>query len=178
MCVTLCMEDSVTYILVCMTRVCVWCYLFIRVTWLVYMCDVTRWCVWRASLICVTFCMEDSVTNILVHMTCVCVWRYWFIRVTWLVGVCDVTRLYLWLYLTVVCRSKNTGEVKNTENSYYGAVNWVYETNFWDVCSIVNWVASWLVRITSASKLSWFVITYLGAVRQRRLVLFSCVNWV
>jgi len=98
-CVTLCMEDSVTYILERMTCVCVWRYLFIRVMWLVHMCDVTDWYVWRASFKCMTLCMEDSVEYILVCMTRVCVWHYLFIRVMWLVDMCDVTRLCVFRFV-------------------------------------------------------------------------------
>jgi len=56
------------------------------VPWLVDICDVTRWCVWRDSLMCVTW---------LVH-----IWRAWLSGwVTWWVWdclVCTMTRCYAW----------------------------------------------------------------------------------
>jgi len=81
----------------------------ICVTWLIDMCDVTRWYVWRDSLIYVTWLVhileeEGAIPKTTIHcipwLMTMCdmfdsyVWHDSFICVSWLVHLCDMTRLY------------------------------------------------------------------------------------
>jgi len=86
-------HDSICWtwlILVNMTHsICMMHYdegMFICVTWLVHMCDMTRSYVWHDSIICVTWLVH------MCHMTRSYVWHDSFICVTWLVHMCDMTR--------------------------------------------------------------------------------------
>jgi len=63
---------------------------FIRVTWLIYMLDMTHSHVWHDSFMCVTWLIH------MCDMTHPWVWRDWFICVTWFNHVRDMTHAYMW----------------------------------------------------------------------------------
>jgi len=58
---------------------------FIRVSWLIHMCDMTHSYVCRDSFICVTWLFRTCV------VTHSCVWHDSFVRVSWLIHMCDMT---------------------------------------------------------------------------------------
>ena len=70
--------------------------LFLRVTWLVHMCDMSRSYVWHyrfTRVTCLVFAcdMTHSYLAWFIHMCHVL-----FLRVTWLVHMCDMTHSYVW----------------------------------------------------------------------------------
>jgi len=84
----------------------VWHDLFVCVTWLIHMWDMTHSYVWRDSFICVTR---------LIHMcdaTHSYVWHDSFICVTWLIQMCDMTHSYVWhdsfIYVTWLIHMHDT----------------------------------------------------------------------
>ena len=110
---------------------CVTCrYMFLWVTWLSYMCDVTHLCVWHDSFVCLIHMCDmthlsvchDSFIVVTSSIICVpwliyiceithlCVWHdspiyLWnhsYICLTWLIYMCDMTHLYVW-YDSFVC---------------------------------------------------------------------------
>jgi len=79
--------------------ICVWRDIFIRVTWLIDMCDITPWDAQHDSCRCV-ICSDTAMIH---HSVSICVtWLIymcatWLVHfVTWLSYVCDVTRSYVW----------------------------------------------------------------------------------
>jgi len=72
---------------------CVWHDSFIRVTWLMHMCDLTHSYVWHESFICMT---RPNDWDLREFCSSGCVWHDSFIRVTWLIHMCDMTQSYLW----------------------------------------------------------------------------------
>jgi len=69
---------------------------FIRVTCLMYMCDLTHSYVWHDTLICVT-CRSASHLHHTCCLCCVFTWRSHdsFVCVTGLIHMCDMTRSYV-----------------------------------------------------------------------------------
>ena len=63
---------------------------FICVTWLIHMCDMTHSYVWHDSFICVTWLIR------MCDMTHSCVWHDSFICLTCIMHMCDLTSSYLW----------------------------------------------------------------------------------
>jgi len=63
--------------------------LFIFVTWLVHMCDMTRSYVWHDSFICVTWLIR------MCDMTHSYIWHDSIICATWLSHVCDMTQSHV-----------------------------------------------------------------------------------
>jgi len=63
---------------------------FIRVTWPIYMCDMTHSCMRRSSFLRVNR----------IHMCDVTHWYVWhdsFVCVTWLIHVCGLAHSYVWI---------------------------------------------------------------------------------
>ena len=69
---------------------CVTWLLYMRVPWLVDVCDTTPLYAWHDCYLSVTWLLY------MCDMTRRCVWHDSFICVTWLVYVCGVTPLYAW----------------------------------------------------------------------------------
>jgi len=63
---------------------------FVRVAWLMCMCDMTHSYVWHDSFVCATWLIRTR------GMTHVYVRHDSFVRVTWLIRMCDKTHLYAW----------------------------------------------------------------------------------
>jgi len=69
-------------------------------TWLVYMCDMNRLCVWHDLLVCVPWLVdawhESCTSQATCDMTRLHLWHDWIISVTWLDYKCDMTRIHVW----------------------------------------------------------------------------------
>ena len=74
-----------------MTHFQVWCDSFVRVTWLLYMCDMT----------CRYLRGSGPAAAVLRLLDCIlqCLWHDSFSCVTWLIWMCDVTSLYTWRHI-------------------------------------------------------------------------------
>ena len=64
--------------------------LFICVTWLIHVCDVTLSLVWRDAFICVTWLIHMS------DVTYSCVWCDAFSCETWPIDMCSMVHSYVW----------------------------------------------------------------------------------
>jgi len=82
----------------------VWYDSFIRVTWLIRMCDMTHSYVWHDSFRCVTWLIykcnmaHSYVWHELIHLFDM----NSFICVTWLIQMCDMTQSYVW-HASFIC---------------------------------------------------------------------------
>jgi len=100
--------------------------LFMCVTWLIHVCDMTRPCVWHDSTMCVTCLIHVC------DMTHPCVWQNSSMCVTWLIHVCDMTHPRVW-HDSSMCVTWliHTGAVEDFYNSFTCDMTQSYGSWLW-----------------------------------------------
>jgi len=65
---------------------------FVRVTWLIHMCDTTHLYLWHAMTLSYVWHDSSTLVTWLVHMCAMhsCLWNDAFIRVTWRINMCEM----------------------------------------------------------------------------------------